>query len=87
MILALSRFELPMAATPAPGPASSAPSAASSGGVRPGQAPSLAGLDRAPFRWSGPGQDQLPVRLRGVVPSCLRGDLVRTAPALFGQNG
>ena len=27
------------------------------------------------------------MRLRGVVPSWLRGDLVRTAPALFGQNG
>ena len=87
MILALSRFELPMAPTPAPGLASSAPSAASSGGVRPGQAPSLAGLDRAPFRWTGSGQDQLPVRIRGTVPAWLRGDLVRTAPALFEQNG
>jgi len=76
-----------MAPIPAPALASSGPSASSSGSGRPGQAPSLAGLDRAPFRWSGPGQDQLPVRIRGTVPAWLRGDLVRTAPALFEQNG
>ncbi len=69
------------------GPVSAAPAASSPGGVRPGQAPSLAGLDRAPFCWSRRDQDRLPVRLRGALPSWLRGDLVRTVPALFEHNG
>ena len=77
----------PATAPGPPAPGSSVPSAPSQGGHRPSQAPSLAGLDLAPFRWSRRDQAQLPVRLRGVVPSWLRGDLVRTAPALFEQNG
>ncbi len=87
MILALTRFGLPMAPTAAPGPASAAGGTASQGGAQPGPAPFLAGLERAPFRWSRRDQEQLPVRLQGEVPAWLRGELVRTAPALFEQNG
>lgn len=43
-------------------------------------------LDRVPFRWTRREQDSLPVRVHGSLPAWLRGQLVRTAPALFAEG-
>ena len=40
-------------------------------------------LSRAPFRWTRREESTLPVTLEGKLPQWLRGDLVRTAPAMF----
>lgn len=40
-------------------------------------------LSRAPFRWTRRDETTLPVTLEGELPAWLRGDLVRTAPAVF----
>jgi beta,beta-carotene 9',10'-dioxygenase len=39
--------------------------------------------DRAPFRWTERHQQTLPVQITGELPEWLRGQLVRTAPAVF----
>jgi beta,beta-carotene 9',10'-dioxygenase len=43
-------------------------------------------LDWAPFRWSRRDATRLPVTVRGTLPRWLRGQLVRTAPAIFAQG-
>jgi carotenoid cleavage dioxygenase-like enzyme len=40
-------------------------------------------LTRPPFRWTKRDQHTLPVTLEGALPAWLRGDLVRTAPAVL----
>ncbi|HEY6879970.1 MAG TPA: carotenoid oxygenase family protein [Polyangiales bacterium] len=47
----------------------------------------MGAYDRAPFRWTSQAVDSLPVRVEGRVPDWLRGQLVRTAPALFERGG
>jgi carotenoid cleavage dioxygenase-like enzyme len=41
---------------------------------------------RAPFRWTQQDQKTLAVHTEGSVPDWLTGDLVRTAPAVFGEG-
>ncbi len=43
-------------------------------------------LSRPPFRWSKRDQATLPVTLEGKLPEWLRGDLLRTAPALLEEG-
>lgn len=47
----------------------------------------MGAYDRAPFRWTSQSADTLPVRVEGRLPGWLRGQLVRTAPALFERGG
>lgn len=44
-------------------------------------------LERAPFRWSQRARHSLPVHVRGEVPGWLKGQLLRTAPAVFHGEG
>src|SRR4051812_7959518 len=41
---------------------------------------------QVPFRWTQQDKTSLPVQVEGQLPSWLRGDLVRTAPAIFEQG-
>ncbi|MFT3921772.1 MAG: carotenoid oxygenase family protein [Myxococcales bacterium] len=52
-----------------------------------GSAPLSGRLARAPFRWTRRDQTSLPVTLEGKLPEWLKGDLVRTAPAVFELGG
>jgi carotenoid cleavage dioxygenase-like enzyme len=50
-------------------------------------ASAVAVLERAPFRWTERDKHTLPVQVRGSLPAWLQGQLVRTAPAVFQENG
>jgi beta,beta-carotene 9',10'-dioxygenase len=46
----------------------------------------MGAYNRAPFRWTEQQQDELPVQVTGVRPAWLRGQLLRTAPAVFERG-
>jgi carotenoid cleavage dioxygenase-like enzyme len=48
---------------------------------------SMGAYDRAPFRWTERAAEELPVRIEGALPAWLRGQLMRTAPAVFERGG
>lgn len=43
-------------------------------------------FDRVPFVWTRREADTLPVRVQGSLPAWLKGQLVRTAPAVFSSG-
>jgi beta,beta-carotene 9',10'-dioxygenase len=52
--------------------------------VAPAEVPRLG--EQVPFRWTQRDRTSLPVHVEGALPSWLRGELVRTAPAVFEQG-
>lgn len=46
----------------------------------------MGAYDRAPFRWTERERETLPVEIAGALPDWLRGQLVRTAPAVFERG-
>ncbi|HEX5656051.1 MAG TPA: carotenoid oxygenase family protein [Polyangiales bacterium] len=46
----------------------------------------MGAYERAPFRWTEQQQETMPVQVSGALPEWLRGQLVRTAPAVFARG-
>jgi beta,beta-carotene 9',10'-dioxygenase len=46
----------------------------------------MGAYDRAPFRWTSQQAESLPVQIAGALPEWLRGQLMRTAPAVFERG-